>query len=58
MTGASSRMMERIAERSGGAVEQAARSVINALGGILFGRPIFPVHIFHRILRSLLIKFI
>lgn len=42
MTTASSRMMERIAESSGGSVEQAASSVMDALGGIPFGRPAWP----------------
>ena len=42
MTSASSRMMERIAERSGGSVEQAARGVMDALGGIPFGRAAWP----------------
>ncbi|GAB3787674.1 oxidoreductase [Spirosoma horti] len=42
MTDASSRMMERIAESSGSTVEQAASSVMDALGGIPFGRPAWP----------------
>lgn len=42
MTTASSRMMERIAERSGSTVEQAAKGVMDALGGIPFGRPAWP----------------
>ncbi len=42
MTSASSRMMERIAQSSGGTTEQAARSVMDALGGIPFGRPAWP----------------
>lgn len=42
MTTASSRMMERIAESSGGTKEQATQSVMNALGGIPFGRPAWP----------------
>ncbi|MEZ0484615.1 SDR family oxidoreductase [Fibrella aquatica] len=42
MTAASSRMMERIAESSEGTVEQAAKGVMDALGGIPFGRPAWP----------------
>ncbi|MCE7042527.1 SDR family oxidoreductase [Dyadobacter sp. CY312] len=42
MTTASSRMMERIAESSGGTVEQAANGVMDALGGIPFGRAAWP----------------
>lgn len=42
MTDASARMMERIAESSGGTTEDATLSVMNALGGIPFGRPARP----------------
>lgn len=42
MTTASTRMMERIAESSGGTTEQAAKSVMDALGGIPFGRAAWP----------------
>lgn len=42
MTTASSRMMERIAQNSGGTAEQAAQGVMDALGGIPFGRPAWP----------------
>ena len=42
MTTASARMMERIAEHSGGTTKQAARGVMDALGGIPFGRPAWP----------------
>ncbi|ADB36936.1 SDR family oxidoreductase [Spirosoma linguale] len=42
MTTASSRMMERIAESSDGTVEQATKGVMDALGGIPFGRPAWP----------------
>lgn len=42
MTTASARMMERIAESSNGTIEEAAESVMNALGGIPFGRPAQP----------------
>jgi NAD(P)-dependent dehydrogenase (short-subunit alcohol dehydrogenase family) len=42
MTTASARMMERIAESSGGTKEEAASSVMNALGGIPFGRAAWP----------------
>jgi NAD(P)-dependent dehydrogenase (short-subunit alcohol dehydrogenase family) len=42
MSTASSRMMERIAESSGGTVEQAASGVMDALGGIPFGRAAWP----------------
>ena len=42
MTTASSRMMERIAQSSGGTVEQAANGVMDALGGIPFGRAAWP----------------
>jgi NAD(P)-dependent dehydrogenase (short-subunit alcohol dehydrogenase family) len=41
-TTASARMMERIAESSGETVEQAKQSVMDALGGIPFGRPAEP----------------
>ncbi|MEI3789504.1 MULTISPECIES: SDR family oxidoreductase [unclassified Chryseobacterium] len=39
MTTASTRMMERIAESNKSTVEQAAQSVMDALGGIPYGRP-------------------
>lgn len=42
MTTASSRMMERIAESSGITTEQAEKSVMDALGGIPFGRAAWP----------------
>jgi NAD(P)-dependent dehydrogenase (short-subunit alcohol dehydrogenase family) len=42
MTTASSRMMERIAKSSGGTTEEAANSVMDALGGIPFGRAAWP----------------
>lgn len=42
MTTASNRMMERIAESSNCSVEQATQSVMDALGGIPFGRPAQP----------------
>lgn len=42
MTSASTRMMERIAESSGITPEQAAQGVMDALGGIPFGRPAWP----------------
>jgi NAD(P)-dependent dehydrogenase (short-subunit alcohol dehydrogenase family) len=42
MTSASARMMERIAESSGSTAEQAAKSVMDALGGIPFGRAAWP----------------
>ena len=42
MTDASAKMMERIAKSSGGTIEEAARSVMDALGGIPFGRPAWP----------------
>ncbi|MFD1141096.1 SDR family oxidoreductase [Larkinella insperata] len=42
MTAASTRMMERIAQSSGGTVEQATHGVMEALGGIPFGRPARP----------------
>ncbi|MCX6215636.1 SDR family oxidoreductase [Spirosoma sp.] len=42
MTTASSRMMERIANSSGGTVEQAYQGVMEAIGGIPFGRPARP----------------
>ena len=42
MTTASSRMMERIAESSGVTTEQATNGVMQALGGIPFGRPAWP----------------
>jgi len=42
MTTASARMMERIGESSGVSAEQAAKGVMDALGGIPFGRPAWP----------------
>jgi len=42
MTTASERMMERIAESSKSTIQQATESVMNALGGIPFGRPAKP----------------
>ena len=42
MTTASVRMMDRIAESSGGTTEEAAKSVMDALGGIPFGRAAWP----------------
>ncbi|WP_421942970.1 SDR family oxidoreductase [Pedobacter sp.] len=42
MTTSSTRMLERIAESSGGTLEQAAKSVMDGLGGIPFGRPAQP----------------
>ncbi len=42
MTDASERMMERIAESSKSTIEEATESVMNALGGIPFGRPSQP----------------
>ena len=45
MTGASEKMMERIAESSNITKEQATQSVMDALGGIPFGRPAQPEEI-------------
>lgn len=42
MTSSSTRMLERIAESSGGTMEEAEKSVIDALGGIPFGRAAWP----------------
>lgn len=42
MTSASTRMMERIAESSSITVDQATQSVMDALGGIPYGRPAQP----------------
>lgn len=42
MTTASTRMVERIAESSNTTTEQAAQSVMDALGGIPYGRPAQP----------------
>jgi len=42
MTNSAIRMMERIAESSDSTVEQATQSVMDALGGIPFGRPAEP----------------
>lgn len=42
MTDASKRMMERIAESSGTSIDEATQSVMDALGGIPFGRPAQP----------------
>jgi len=45
MTTASTRMMERIAESNKSTVEQATQSVMDALGGIPYGRPAKPEEI-------------
>lgn len=45
MTTASARMMERIAESNNSTTEQAKHSVMDALGGIPFGRPAEPEEI-------------
>lgn len=42
MTSASKRMMERISQSSNTSIEQATQSVMNALGGIPYGRPAQP----------------
>lgn len=42
MTDSSKRMMERISESSKISIEEATESVMNALGGIPFGRPAMP----------------
>lgn len=42
MTAAAIRMMERIAESSNIAVEEATQGVMDALGGIPYGRPAHP----------------
>lgn len=42
MTASSKRMMERIAESSNTTIDQATESVMNALGGIPYGRPAQP----------------
>ncbi|MFC6191590.1 SDR family oxidoreductase [Dyadobacter subterraneus] len=42
MTTASGKMMERISKSSGGTLKEAESSVMNALGGIPFGRPAWP----------------
>jgi NAD(P)-dependent dehydrogenase (short-subunit alcohol dehydrogenase family) len=42
MTTSAVRMMERIAESSNSTIEEATESVMNALGGIPFGRPAKP----------------
>ena len=42
MTSSANRMMERIADSSGSSVEEATQSVMDALGGIPFGRPASP----------------
>lgn len=42
MTTSALRMMERIAESSNSTIEEATESVMNALGGIPFGRPAQP----------------
>lgn len=42
MTTSATKMMERIAESSNGTIEEATESVMNALGGIPFGRPANP----------------
>lgn len=45
MTTASTRMMERIAESNNSTVEHATQSVMDALGGIPYGRPAQPKEI-------------
>lgn len=45
MTGSAIRMMERIAASSNGTIEQATQSVMDALGGIPFGRPAEPAEV-------------
>lgn len=45
MTDASKRMMERISESSNVSIEQATQSVMDALGGIPYGRPAEPEEI-------------
>lgn len=45
MTTASTKMMERIAESNKSTIEQATQSVIDALGGIPYGRPAQPEEI-------------
>lgn len=45
MTGASKRMMERIADSSDISIDQATQSVMDALGGIPIGRPAQPEEI-------------
>lgn len=45
MTNSATRMMERIAESSNITTEQATQNVMNALGGIPFGRPAQPEEI-------------
>jgi NAD(P)-dependent dehydrogenase (short-subunit alcohol dehydrogenase family) len=42
MTSAATKMMERIAESSNSTIEQATQSVMDALGGIPYGRPAKP----------------
>lgn len=42
MTSSASRMMERIAQSSQSTIEQATQSVMDALGGIPYGRPAKP----------------
>lgn len=42
MTSSATRMMERIAQSSGGTIAQATQSVMDALGGIPYGRPANP----------------
>lgn len=42
LTGSAIRMMERIAESTNGTIEEATQSVMDALGGIPFGRPAKP----------------
>lgn len=42
MTAASTRMMERIAESNNISTQEATKSVMNALGGIPYGRPSLP----------------
>ena len=45
MTTAAIRMMERIAESSNSTVEQATQGVMDALGGIPYGRPALPCEV-------------
>ena len=42
MTTSATRMMERIAESSNSTVEKSTQGVMDALGGIPFGRPAYP----------------
>ena len=45
MTEASGRLLERIAEGTGGTIEDARQSVLAGLGGIPLGRPAEPEEI-------------